>query len=280
MKITIGLLFLLTGCAGAYARTPHLSAPPPLLLGAFRDDYGSSYQISDTLFAHLPRARYRIREWHPAEQFFIAENDSANPGEPGRWTRVDWMRLDGQGPWLWAFCLTAWNATDAGTARATPPANRQTPLTGCSGYPFTRMRALPAETPTALSLSEVIGCHVVQIGSWSELIEVPPPDTVWLFPDTVRTPGGTTAYRLEPSMPLTFRRLNQQSWQLVDGEVRLSWGSEFHGATMQVFRKDTEMVGSASFWRHVLRLVEPPRRDGRARLAPNPVADVVLRRCT
>jgi hypothetical protein len=130
----------LAACAARAPRPPAPVAPPALVLGAFRDDYGSTYRLSDSLFEHLPRSRYRIVEWHPAEQFFIAQNDSNNPGEPGRWTRVDWMRLDGPDQWAWAFCLTNWNAPDAATARATPPARRDTPRTGCGGHPFTRMQ--------------------------------------------------------------------------------------------------------------------------------------------
>jgi len=137
--VAAGVL-LLAACAGTGARTPPAQPLPPRLLGAFRDDYGSSYRLSDTLFEHLPRSRYRIVEWQPSEQFFIAQNDSGNPGEPGRWTRVDWMPLPNMAPWEWAFCLTAWNAASADAARATPSADRANPRTGCGSHPFTRMQ--------------------------------------------------------------------------------------------------------------------------------------------
>jgi hypothetical protein len=130
----------LAACAGRAPGTPAPVAPPDLVIGVFRDDYGSTYRLSDTLFEHLPRARYRIVEWQPSEQFFIAQNDSGNPGEPGRWTRVDWMPLPAMAPWEWGFCLTAWNAASADAARATPSADRSNPRSGCGGHPFTRMQ--------------------------------------------------------------------------------------------------------------------------------------------
>jgi hypothetical protein len=114
-----------------------------MVLGSFRDDYGSSYEITNAVFAHLPRSRYRIVEWHPGEQFLIAQNDSTNPGEPGQWTRIDWMPLDAMPPWQWGFCLTTWNAPTRAAARATPPADRAAPRVGCGGHPFTRMQRQP-----------------------------------------------------------------------------------------------------------------------------------------
>jgi len=136
----ISLVAALAACAGHPPRTPSPHPVHHFLLGAFRDDYGSTYRLSDTLFEHLPRSRYRIVEWHLGEQFFIAHNDSANPGEPGRWTRVDWMPLPNMAPWEWGFCLTAWNAASADAAHATPAADRANPRTGCGSHPFTRMQ--------------------------------------------------------------------------------------------------------------------------------------------
>ena len=55
---------------------------------------------------------------------------------------------------------------------------------------------------------------------------------------------------------------------------------------MQLVRSDTAMVGSASFWTHVLQIIPPPRsrpeeslKTDTYRVAPGPVASVVLRRC-
>lgn len=61
------------------------------------------------------------------------------------------MRLSDLAPYTWAFCLTAYKAPTAESARATTAANRATPRTGCNGYPFSRMKvdSGPAK-PTAL----------------------------------------------------------------------------------------------------------------------------------
>ena len=70
----------------------------------------------------------------------IDRNDTANTHAPGLWTRIDWVRLGGMEPYTWAFCLTAYDAPTRTAAEATPAADRATPRTGCTGYPFSRMR--------------------------------------------------------------------------------------------------------------------------------------------
>ncbi len=114
--------------------------PPEGLLGQFEDDYGSRWRIGDSLVEQLPRATYHVTEWHAVARFLVARADAANPGQPGRWIRLDWMPLSGMAPWEWGVCLTTWDAPDAATARAAPPANRAVPRTGCGGNPFTRLR--------------------------------------------------------------------------------------------------------------------------------------------
>ncbi len=111
------------------------------MLGRFVDDYGNTFRISPTLWEQLPHGRYHIVEWHAAEQYFLARNDSANSSAPGRWTRIDWMSFTGMPPYTWGFCMTAWDADTREAARGTAPPDRTTPRTGCNGYPFSRMRA-------------------------------------------------------------------------------------------------------------------------------------------
>lgn len=113
---------------------------PPLVLGEFVDDYGNQFRITTTQWLQLPHGRFHVREWHSAEQFLVAENDRGNATDGGRWTRIDWMRLEGMLPYTWAFCLSAYDAPSAAVAAATAIARRDTPRTGCNGYPFSRMR--------------------------------------------------------------------------------------------------------------------------------------------
>lgn len=136
------LVALALGCA-----SPSRMAPDSLVLGRFEDDYGIQYEISDSLWFQAPGARYHIVRWNAAEQFLIARNDSANATDGGRWTRIDWMRLEGMAPWDWGFCLATWNAPNASAAESTRVADRSTPRTGCNGFPFSRMK--PAAGPPA-----------------------------------------------------------------------------------------------------------------------------------
>lgn len=115
-------------------------SPPPELLGQFADDYGDVYQVSREQWLQSGNGRYRIVEWNSAQQYLIAQNDSANRTDAGRWTRIDWLSLQGMAPYGWGFCMTAWNAPSRDSARATAPAKRDIPRTGCGGFPFTRMR--------------------------------------------------------------------------------------------------------------------------------------------
>ena len=114
--------------------------PPVELLGAFRDDYGSSYRISVDTWTQLPRMTFHVVEWHMREQYLLAWNDSSNTGAPGKWTRIDWVLLPGMTPYEWGFCLSAYEAPTRAAADSSHAANRSAPKTGCNGFPFTRMR--------------------------------------------------------------------------------------------------------------------------------------------
>jgi hypothetical protein len=115
------------------------NSPPAFVLGAFSDDYDGRYTISPGLWTHGSRARYHILKWNVAEQYLIARNDENNPSDMGLYTRIDWMPLDMK-PFTWAFCMTAFKAPTADSAEATRVAKREVPRTGCSGFPFSRMK--------------------------------------------------------------------------------------------------------------------------------------------
>ena len=116
-----------------------LSAQAPrALLGTWADDYGSRHLVSDTAWAHEGANLYQIVRWDSAGQFAIGRNMSSH--EHGKFTRIDWVRLEGMPPWRWAFCLSTWNAPTADSAARVTTARRDTPRTGCSGFPFTRLK--------------------------------------------------------------------------------------------------------------------------------------------
>ena len=133
-------LAVMTACATRH--TPAPDAPPAALIGSFTDDYGSTYQVSATEWRHGPSARYHIVRWNVAGQYLIAQNDPANPGDGGLWTRIDWLPLPGMSPYTWGYCYSAYKAPSAAIAETVSVAKRSVPRTGCNGFPFSRMRAV------------------------------------------------------------------------------------------------------------------------------------------
>lgn len=124
--------------------TPNLSepSPPDYVLGTFEDDYGIQYLVSDSLFILLPNDNYHIKKWALDQQFLIAQNDSANSYDPGKWTRIDWIQLENMSPFEWAFCLSVFNAETALDAENFATVNPETPRTGCNDFPFSRMQRI------------------------------------------------------------------------------------------------------------------------------------------
>jgi len=117
--------------------------PPPSILGTFEDDYGNRFTISDSLWLHEPATGYDIVQWRGSERFAVARNASTNTSDPGLWTRINWVELQGPDavePWSWGFCLSTWNAASFSDARETRIADRSDPRTGCGGFPFSRMK--------------------------------------------------------------------------------------------------------------------------------------------
>jgi hypothetical protein len=136
------VILLLAACsAQPSAAAPRAGQPPRQLLGRFQDDYGNHFRISDTEWVQPPHGRFHIVLGRPEEKYLVAQNDSANSYGPGKWTRIDWMAFEGMAPYTWGFCLTGYEAATAQAAAATAPPVRETPRTGCNGYPFSRMRA-------------------------------------------------------------------------------------------------------------------------------------------
>jgi len=117
---------------------------PPGLLGAFVDDYGIRYMVSEQLWGQGTTAHFEIVEWNVSDQFLLARNAEANPTEAGLWTRVDWVWLvtEPEAPveYAWAFCYAVYDAESESAARAADPSGRDTPMTGCNGFPFSRMK--------------------------------------------------------------------------------------------------------------------------------------------
>jgi hypothetical protein len=137
---------LIAGCAKSPPGNPvaqdrvNRVPPPGLLLGRFDDDYGGVHEVLPAEWRQGMRARYRILEWHVADRYLLAVNDSGNPSDPGRFTRIDWITLGDMPSYTWAFCFSAYKAATLAEARATRVARPETPRTGCNGFPYSRLR--------------------------------------------------------------------------------------------------------------------------------------------
>ena len=112
---------------------------PQLLRGTFVDDYQVSHHITDSSWNLGSRDRYHIVASNDSARYLIAQNDSGNASDPGKWTRIDWMALP-MPPYEWAFCLIEYKAESRTRAEANTSADRDHPRTGCNGFPFSRMR--------------------------------------------------------------------------------------------------------------------------------------------
>jgi len=144
--IILTILFILfkqhTFSQAADTTHPVKKKLPALLKGTFEDDYGIRYTINDTLWIQLPAAKYHIIDCDTTAQYLLVENDKANKTDGGLFTRIDYMNFTGMEPYRWGFCLTIYNATTLEKAKATLIADRKNPKTGCSGFPFSRMKRL------------------------------------------------------------------------------------------------------------------------------------------
>lgn len=131
------------GCRMETTPSTKTNSPPPLLLGSFVDDYDIEYTITKNYWEMKPGIRYNIIRWNTAEQFILAKNDPSNPTAAGRFTRIDYMLLEvNQSPYLWGFCLSAYDAESLEQAKQVATADRNHPRQGCNGYPFSRMKRI------------------------------------------------------------------------------------------------------------------------------------------
>lgn len=112
------------------------------MIGEFQDDYKIEYQLSEDSFIQKPNITYNIIFWNVEEQYFIAQNDSTNAFDTNLYSRIDWMEFENMEPFKWGFCLSAYNAPTADSAKAVLTADRSNPKTGCNGYPFSRMKPI------------------------------------------------------------------------------------------------------------------------------------------
>ena len=142
MRLLILLLFLPLFSLAQRHKAPEFA------LGTFTDDYKITYTINDTHWIQNPSTKYHIIKWNPEKQYLVARNDAGNKTDGNKYTRIDYMTFTGMDPFLWGFCLTAYDAETDEIAEKTPAADRQNPKKGCNGYPFSRMKKVVAASAT------------------------------------------------------------------------------------------------------------------------------------
>ncbi|MEO8200027.1 MAG: hypothetical protein ABI679_05840 [Gemmatimonadota bacterium] len=145
----VALILAVAGCGPRTTVSPASATGHEVLLGRFADDYGIAYLITDASWQLGSRDRYRIISWNDSARYLVAQNAESNVENPGKWTRIDWVYLKGMPPYEWAFCLSEYRASSRAEAEANHSADGMNPRKGCNGYPFSRMRRVPAESIAA-----------------------------------------------------------------------------------------------------------------------------------
>ncbi len=121
---------------------PRPDDPPTYVIGRFEDDYGNRYTIAPDAWTQEPGVRYDVDWWYGSQHHVVARNSRENVADAGLWTRIDWLELKPSKEWEWAFCLSVWDAPTRAEARRSDLADRETPRTGCGGFPFSRMKRI------------------------------------------------------------------------------------------------------------------------------------------
>lgn len=140
--LLFALPLLVSGIAADEPRNKIAAAVPDFLIGRFRDDYGITYTVTQQYFLQEPAWKYHIIKYDSAGMFFIARNDKDNDWEPGKYSRIDIVKLNDSKTYTWGFCITTFDANTAAEAETKARANRNDLKKGCGGYPFSRMKRI------------------------------------------------------------------------------------------------------------------------------------------
>ncbi len=140
--IALLTVIVFSNCTGTARLTAaEKNTVPAYLLGKFTDDYGISYNITNTVWEQEPGGKYTILKYDSMMQYFIAKNITSGSKEAGLYARIDVMKFDNMAPYTWGFCYTVYQAKTFTEAEKAAAAGRQNPRKGCGGFPFSRMKA-------------------------------------------------------------------------------------------------------------------------------------------
>jgi hypothetical protein len=142
-----------TACA------PAVVSAPIDIAGSWSDPYGSSLQISSTMYTSAypgyDESHIEISYFDNAASFLVGLNSGPGNWNPGMWSRVDWIFDERGGLHV---CTTHYDATDEAAAMLPHPDHDHAlyATTGCGGFPFSALTRDLSETCGAgTSLNEV-----------------------------------------------------------------------------------------------------------------------------
>lgn len=110
----------------------------PEIAGMYQDDYEGTHEIDGLAWKMGGQAasQFHLLELSNESRFLIAENDPANPYNPGKFSRFDWYQSDSQ---ILYYCQTAYQAESAAAAKVSTPADPTDLTTGCGGFAWSQL---------------------------------------------------------------------------------------------------------------------------------------------
>jgi hypothetical protein len=144
---TIAVLFCLLSVAGQSssaqdaATACSVNSTDPAIKGTYVDDFGGPQGVSAAYWESLGSV-FEICSVDNTRKRIIAQNDSRNQYNPGKFSRFEWTNFRNR---LW-YCQSVYDAQTAAAADAAPPADSSNPVDGgCGGqFPWsTLIKLLP-----------------------------------------------------------------------------------------------------------------------------------------
>jgi hypothetical protein len=135
LAIAIAAVTLASGVqAQGIASCPMNKVDPPIA-GSYLDNFGGLQSVSASFWFSAGSA-FEVCSVDNARKRIIAQNDSRNTFNPGKYSRFEWTTFGNR---LW-FCQSVFDAPDAGAADAAPPADASNPVDkGCGQFAWSTL---------------------------------------------------------------------------------------------------------------------------------------------
>jgi hypothetical protein len=124
---------------GVRAQGPAVACPlnktDPAIKGTYLDNFGEPQSVSAS-FWFSEGAAFEVCSVDNARKRIIAQNDSRNAFNAGKYSRFEWTTFGNR---LW-YCQSVFDAPDAGSADAAPPADASNPVDkGCGQFSWSTL---------------------------------------------------------------------------------------------------------------------------------------------